>query len=112
MSICFAISPLRIKSTLRYIINVSRQMMIVYVLRSLKDGNLYVGMTSNIVTRLKKHQAGGVMSTKHRRPLKIVYTEECPDRVSARKREKYFKSGPGHQAIKNILEASVPTSSG
>ena len=85
--------------------------MTVYVLRSLKDGNLYVGMTSNIVTRLKKHQAGGVMSTKHRRPLEIVYAEECLDRVSARKREKYFKSGPGHQEIKKILEGRIPTSS-
>ena len=82
-------------------------MMTVYVLRSLKDGNLYVGMTSNIIARLKKHQAGGVMSTKHRRPLEIVYTEECPDRVSARKREKYFKNGPGHQEIKKILEGRV-----
>jgi len=24
--------------------------------------------------------------------LEIVYAEECPDRISARKREKYFKS--------------------
>ena len=83
-------------------------MMTVYVLRSLKDGNLYVGMTSNIVTRLKKHQAGGLPSTKHRRPLEIVYLEECPDRESARKREIFFKSGPGHQEIKKILERRIP----
>ncbi|MCX6122039.1 MAG: GIY-YIG nuclease family protein [Ignavibacteriales bacterium] len=84
----------------------------VYILRSLKDCNLYVGMTSNIVSRLKKHQAGGVPSTKHRRPLEIVYSEECPDRETARKREIYFKSGPGHQETKRILERRVPTSSG
>jgi len=51
-------------------------------------------MTSNIVNRLKKHQAGGVTSTKHRRPLEIVYSEKCPDRETARKREIFFKSGP------------------
>jgi putative endonuclease len=93
------------------VIDVSKHMFTVYILRSLKDSNLYVGMTSNIVTRMKKHQAGGVPSTKHRRPLEIVYSEECPDRGTARKREVFFKSGPGHQEIKKILEGRVPTSS-
>ncbi len=52
----------------------------VYVLRSLKDGNLYIGMTNNLSRRLYEHNLGYKGSTKSRAPFKLIYKEEYPDR--------------------------------
>ncbi len=76
-------------------------MMFVYVLKSEKEGRLYVGMTISVEKRLKEHNAGKTKSTKGYRPWKVVHTEEYPDRTTARKREKYLKSGYGKQWLKN-----------
>jgi len=56
-----------------------------YVLRSLKENNLYIGMTENISERLNRHNSGKVPWTKNRRPLIMLYTEGYPDRLQARK---------------------------
>jgi putative endonuclease len=88
-------------------------MIIVYVLRSLKDSKLYVGMTENLEARLKRHEQGKVPSTRNRRPFVLLHNEEFEDRLQARKREKYLKSGPGHRELSHILiERRVPTLSG
>ena len=79
---------------------------IVYVLRSLKDGKLYVGHTDNLRMRLIRHHSGDVRSTKGRRPLKLVYTEPVQSREEAVSREKYFKSGPGHRFLQSRLTAN------
>ena len=49
-----------------------RTMFYVYVLKSLKDGKYYFGQTNNIEARIKQHFYGKVLSTKSRRPLKLV----------------------------------------
>ena len=70
-------------------------------------------MTKNIAERLSRHEKGRVPSTINRRPLSLLYTEEYSDRLQARKREKYLKSGPGHRELTQIfLERRVPTLSG
>ncbi|PIB39354.1 GIY-YIG nuclease family protein [Maribacter sp. 4G9] len=74
--------------------------MVVYVLRSLKDRRLYIGMTSDIDRRLNEHNSGRTKSTKGYRPWELVYKESYPDIASARKREKYLKSGYGKQWLK------------
>jgi len=76
---------------------------IVYVLQSRKDGNFYIGQTTNLKIRLRRHSNGDVKSTKHRRPLKLVYTEEFNNRYDALKRERYLKAGPGKQFLKTKL---------
>ena len=90
-----------------------RHMFYVYVLRSLKDGGFYKGLTSDLDKRLRKHQAGGVPSTKNRRPLEMIYYESHGTRLEARKREKFLKSGPGNRFLKEFLETGrrVPTPS-
>ena len=44
----------------------------VYVLKSRKDGQYYIGQTNNIEVRLRQHMNGKVISTKNRRPFYIV----------------------------------------
>lgn len=72
-----------------------------YVLKSLKDGNLYIGYTNDLRERLKNHKNGEVHSTKNRRPLILMYFEGCFDKESAIKREKYLKTTYGHRYLKN-----------
>ncbi len=74
----------------------------VYALKSLKDGYLYIGISKNLQKRLKEHNSGMTRSTKTRRPFKIIFKEECKNRINAREREKYFKSGIGREFLKNL----------
>jgi len=74
-----------------------------YVLKSLKDGKLYIGWTDNLKHRFKHHNDGKVTSTKNRVPFKIVYYEACTDRQKAIKREKYFKTGFGRRFISDRI---------
>lgn len=73
----------------------------VYVLRSQKDNKRYVGMTNDVEKRLEQHQSGKVKSTKNRRPLQLVYTEEFETREEASKKELFFKSGKGREYLKS-----------
>jgi len=74
-----------------------------YVLESLKDGNFYTGYTDNLQKRFKEHNAGLVVSTKSRRPLRLIYYEAYLNRWDAKRRERYFKTGMGKRDLKNRL---------
>ena len=43
-------------------------------------------MTSNLDRRLTEHHSGLVKSTKNRRPMKLIYTEEFDSKEDAMKR--------------------------
>lgn len=59
----------------------------VYMLRC-KDDSLYTGWTNDVAHRFAMHCAGkGAKYTRGRAPLKLVYTEELPDKESALRRE-------------------------
>lgn len=75
----------------------------VYVLQSNKDGNLYIGFTPDLRSRFKKHQEGKVKSTKHRRPLELIYYEAYKDKDIAQKRERQLKTGKSHTALRKRL---------
>ncbi len=77
--------------------------MFVYVLKSLKDGKRYVGMTDNIARRLGEHNNGYVTSTAPRRPFELTYSEEVPNRQVAREREKYMKSAAGRKYLLKVF---------
>lgn len=63
----------------------------VYVLKSNKDGKLYIGRTSNLIKRLEQHNKGEVSSTKYRKPLFLVYYESYRALEDAKEREKKLK---------------------
>ncbi len=83
-------------------VQIDNQMYTVYAILSQKDGRIYVGFTSNIEKRLKEHNAGTTKSTKGFRPWELLYTEVVEDRVTARKREVYWKSGTGKEQLKEL----------
>jgi putative endonuclease len=75
-------------------------MFYVYVLRSQRDGGLYVDLTKDLDHRLKQHNAGHERSTKNRRPFVVLLSERFQTRSEARQREKYYKSGFGREILK------------
>lgn len=76
----------------------------IYVLKSEKDGNNYVGYTSNLRKRLLQHEKGYVKSTKNRQPMKLIYFEGCLNQQDATHREKYLKTAWGKRYIKSRLK--------
>ncbi|OHA91987.1 MAG: endonuclease [Candidatus Zambryskibacteria bacterium RIFCSPLOWO2_02_FULL_51_21] len=72
----------------------------VYVLKSLNRNYIYVGISDNVLRRLGEHNAGWNRTTKPYKPFKLLHTEDFPDRIGARKREKWFKSGEGKEFVK------------
>ena len=74
-----------------------------YVLRSKKDGNLYIGYSENPDRRLVEHNSGKTRSLIKRRPLSMVYKEEFDNELEARRRERFLKSGQGRKILKSIL---------
>jgi putative endonuclease len=79
-------------------------MQIVYVLKSQKDGNLYIGCTSNLENRVKQHNGGFVRSTKSRTPLELVYWEEYNNKFEAFRRERFYKTPKGKKEINNKIK--------
>jgi putative endonuclease len=75
----------------------------VYVLISEIDNLFYTGYTKDLRKRLSEHDSGKVNSTRHRRPLKLIYFEGCLNQQDATRREKYLKSGNGKIYLKSRL---------
>lgn len=66
-------------------------MYFLYILKC-KDGSLYTGITTDVRRRFKEHKRGvGGHYTSAHGAVKILYTEKCPDRSSALKREAHIK---------------------
>jgi putative endonuclease len=75
----------------------------VYALSSCQKKYIYVGMTNNLARRIAEHNNGFNKTTKPYAPFTIIYQEELPDRIQARIREKYLKSGIGKAFLKSLI---------
>ncbi len=65
----------------------------VYILRC-KDDSLYTGVCTDLERRLLEHNEcnkKGARYTRARRPVRVVYQEDCDDRSAACKREAAIK---------------------
>lgn len=63
----------------------------VYIL-SCADGTYYTGWSNDPARREKVHNSGkGAKYTRSRLPVRLVYTEKLPDRISAMRREYAIK---------------------
>ena len=59
----------------------------VYMLRC-KDDTLYTGVSDDVARRAAVHNSGkGAKYTRSRRPVEVVYTEECESHSAALRRE-------------------------
>lgn len=64
----------------------------VYIVKC-ADDTLYTGISRELKRRVDEHNGSlkGAKYTRVRRPVALVYSEECPDRSSASKREYEIK---------------------
>jgi len=74
----------------------------VYIL-TCNDGSVYVGCSSDIQKRFNRHQKGGVVSTKYRRPVELICTINFKNKYLAFAFEKYLKSGSGRAFLHKRL---------
>jgi putative endonuclease len=79
-----------------------------YVLYSLKDGNLYKGTCSDIGNRFLTHVMGGASSTKHRRPLILIYIQKFDSKPDALAFERFSKTlQGGAELTKKLIELGL-----
>ena len=85
-------------------------MVTVYVLQG--KNKRYVGITNNLNRRVAEHRSGNTKSSQIIGRFKILHTEAFPDHRSARKREKFLKSGQGREFLNTLYPATGPASGG
>jgi putative endonuclease len=78
-------------------------MYFVYAIKSTNRNYIYVGFTSDLNRRIQEHNKGENRSTKAYIPFVLLYSETVPDRISARQKEKYLKSGIGKEFLKSMV---------
>ncbi len=79
----------------------------VYILQSAKDKSLYIGYTTDLKKRFADHNNGLSLATKYKRPYKLIFYEAFLDRIDAKHREVYLKSGWGFRSIKKLLKRGL-----
>ena len=72
----------------------------VYVLKSERDGKLYIGKTNNVQRRLAEHNGGHTPSLLSRRPFVLLEQIQCASELEARQLEKDYKKGYKREALR------------
>lgn len=83
-------------------------MFYVYVLKSKKDGKLYIGFTNDWRKRFEEHNLGKSLATRNRMPFGLLYYEAYFSGIDARNREiklKRFKRS--YSELKKRLKDSL-----
>lgn len=78
-----------------------------YILK-IKDQSYYIGSTQHVDSRLRRHQNGGSVYTKSRRPVQLVYQEEFNSRSEAVRRERQLKSWKSRVDIDKLVSGYGP----
>jgi putative endonuclease len=74
----------------------------------LRNGDIYVGSTNDLRRRFDSHQQGQVTSTRNNLLTALKSYVAVADEATARRLERYFKSGSGKAfAKKRFLEPSA-----
>lgn len=82
----------------------------VYIIRSIDyPCQYYIGFTTSLKARLKKHNEGGCPHTSKFKPWEVVFYCAFPDKGKALAFEKYLKSHSGKAfANKRLLDFASP----
>jgi putative endonuclease len=77
----------------------------VYILQSLKNNSFYIGYSSDLKKRFIERNSGKSKSTKSFIPYKLIFYEAFSNRIDAKNREIYLKSGYGRKTIEKLLKS-------
>jgi len=71
------------------------------------DNTLYTGIATELERRIEEHNGSdkGAKYTRVRRPVRLVYSEEYPDRSSASKREYEIKKKMSRAEKLKLIES-------
>ncbi len=72
----------------------------VYILKSLKNGFIYVGSTENMENRINRHNSGKVKSTQFYKPWELKEVREYSTRSEAVREERFLKSGQQKELLR------------
>jgi len=75
----------------------------VYILKSKKDKNIYIGSTNDLKRRYLEHNNACNKSTKTRCPWELIAYIAVRTEQVARNLEKYFKTGSGKALLKKRI---------
>ncbi len=78
-----------------------------YILRSKKNGKLYLGQTTDLKNRLQSHNKGENKATKPNIPYELIFYSGFIDEKDAINCEKYFKSTSGWKRIHKMLQNTI-----
>jgi len=76
----------------------------VYIIKSERDGRLYVGRTSDLKQRFKQHIEGKAWTTKRMLPIILIFYEAFINEKDAIRREKYLKTSKGKSTLRMMLK--------
>jgi len=82
-------------------------MFYVYVIQSQKDKSLYIGYTVNLRKRVERHNNGLSLATRPKRPYMLLFYEGFVNKMDAKHREEYLKSGFGLRSLKKMLKHTL-----
>ncbi len=83
-------------------------MFYIYVIKSLKNGSLYIGFANDLKERISKHNSGKSAYTKKHMPWKLIYYEAYLSKTDALIREKRLKQfAKGYAQLKRRLKNSL-----
>lgn len=88
------------------------KMFYVYILKSKKDHDLYIGSTNDLKRRFGEHNKGLVDSTRTRAPFTLLYYEAYAAEEDARLRESRLKQRgqSRHQLMSRLAKSLQATS--
>ncbi len=75
-----------------------------YILKSLKDFGYYIGSTSDLDDRLKRHLGGRSRATKHRLPFQLVFKRRFNTYKEAYKLEQHLKKQKSKKFIEEFIK--------
>lgn len=79
----------------------------VYTILSLKDFNIYTGITTDLKMRIQEHMRGVVVSTKIRIPFKLVHYEYFVNLEDAKRRHLHLTTSTGRARLKDSLKKTL-----
>jgi len=79
----------------------------VYLLKSVKNHDLYIGYCSDLKERFRRHNEGRVTSTKPNRPWLLIYYEAYQNKFDATKRERQLKNHRSKEDLKLQVKNSL-----
>ena len=94
------------RETTRRETTLRNSMFYVYLIKSLNNGDIYIGSCEDLFVRLKRHNGGYVRSTKAYCPWNLLEYEKYKTRSEAARRERFLKTGQQREFIKKKFRHS------